>query len=332
MYGIERLWAMRATVIYGLMACVMLMLAPSAAEAVADVWQINGAPYSNQRWQTGNWYNNSGGGAAPPDVEDLVYIHYQRWVYVDTTEAIGELRMYSSGPSVLSITNGGTLTASSSGGRSGTIVLSGAGTGGPGPDPNTGVIDIHTGGTLTSSNTGLRTVLTGDSSQFGDLNLKGGTFNAEGSTGADVLSLLNVRINLNSGTFNMTGGQIHIGNGGAIEVNINGDQTTITMDDLNASDPLAGGDFNFNMDSDGVSTITDAGTTHLKNIDIVVDGANYTGGPGTFTLFSAGTLGSLPNNAPQAVNFPAGRPITFGQMGNDYVMTILPIGTIIHIL
>ena len=320
-------------IVVGIVAAgaVLVLATPVHADAIADDWQTNHGPYTWSQWGVG--FYKTTGGALPTDFKDWLRVHYRRYLYLDSSEEIGMLQMYAVGGSTLSITNGGALTVSSAGGQSGEISLSQAGgPTGPGGEPNVGIINVETGGTLTSANTGGRVVLTGDSSQFGSLNLNGGTFNAEGTTGADVLTLRNVQINLNSGTFNMTGGQIFVGNGGAIEVNINGDQTSISMDSLNASDPLSGGDFNFSMDADGISTVTVGGGCTLKNIDIEVDGTDYEGGTADFTLFSASVALSLPDNAPTTTGFPGAATVTFNKVGNDYVMSVhIPEGTVILI-
>ncbi len=295
----------------------------------ADVIVRNGLQGSANtlEWQTITaWYNPSISGAEVPKVDDEAQLQYARYTYMTTINTVGELQMYSAGGAPLEIRSGGSLTVTNTGGRTGEIVLSGAGSttvpGYPEWNAHRGVVNIETGGSLISGNTGARVVITGDASQFGELNLNGGTFTAQGTTGADTLTIRNAQINLNSGTFDMTGGQIFLGNGGAVEFNIYGDGTTILMDNLNSSNPLAGGVFNFIMDSDGVSTFIDAGTTNLKNIEIVVDGSNYTGnGLQQFTLFSAANLASLPDIAPQAINF-GGANYWFEQVGNDYIFFV----------
>lgn len=297
----------------------IVSLATSArADGISDDWQSNHAPYTWVQWGTG--FYTTQGGSLPTDLTDTLRIHYQRYVYLNTSEVIGQLQMFAVGGSTLSITNGGNLTVSSTGGQSGQTILSQAGgPTGPGGEPNTGIIDIYTGGSLTSSNTGARTVITGSSAQLGELNLNGGTFIANGNAVANGLEILHSEINLNSGTFDMTNGML-VPTG--VDFNINGDGTTIDLGILNVSG-IFNADFNFTMDSDGISTVSATDWISLTNATIVVDGTNYTGGSGTFTLFSPGGALTPPSTAPQATNFDD-YEVTFGTSGSDYVMNVMP--------
>lgn len=181
-----------------------------------------------------------------------------------------------------------------------------------------GTLNIN-GGTFTTSSTGYIELITGNNTSRGTLNINGGTFNNTDSNGSDdpngdVLRLQSANINITTGTVNLLNIQCQLLD---TTINVHGDAATINLDKLN---PLGNNEFNFFMDSDGVSTIASSSWLHLNNGTILVDGTNYTGGEGSFTLFSSITLASLPVSA-TAENLN-GFNAAFSQSGNDYIMTL----------
>lgn len=294
----------------------IVMLVLTTATVQGEFVQRNTTPNVWTDWNVNGWFSQSSVVRLPTS-NDWVRMHYNRDTYLTDAQAAAKLDMYWIGGADLRIDNGGSLNVTTANGYDGTITLSGAGS--TAGIPNVGNISIESGGTLTSGNTGARIVLNGNVSQKGSLNLNGGTFIAQGSSVNEALQVKNSIINLNSGTFDMTGGQIWMQD---VEMNINGDQTAIDFSYLNLASTLSA-DFNFNMDSAGISTINVGSWVHLLNANIVVDGSAYTGGAGDFVLFSSPNLASTPLNAAVAQNFGA-LDVSFKQIGNDYVMSVIP--------
>jgi hypothetical protein len=71
-----------------------------------------------------------------------------------------------------------------------------------------------------------------------------------------------------------------------------------------------------------VSTIASASWVSLANASIVVDGANYTGGAGEFTLISSTNMTAGPLSQ-SVINFD-GFTTTLSQGGSNYVLSIVP--------
>lgn len=141
-------------------------------------------------------------------------------------------------------------------------------------------------GTYTSINTGTRTVTTG----LGVLNITGGQFIAQASSGSDLLWISNSEINITGGTVDITGGQVRFSDSPTI--NIIGDASTIEIDRVNA---YTGTEVTFNLifDSDGISAVKSSSWLTLGAATINIDGSNYTGPAGSFTLFSSTNLTSV---------------------------------------
>ena len=297
-------------------AIAVAVFAGAAVTAQGEYVQRNTAPDVWADWNVNGWFSESSV-ARLPTADDDVYIHYNRDTFITDAQAAARLTMhFNVGGADLRIDNGGSLNVTAANGYDGVITLSGAGEflG----NPNVGNISVETGGTLTSGNTGIaRDVIGGDAGQRGSLTLNGGSFVAQG-TADSIAWLRNAEINLNSGAFDMTGTHALPVN---VDMNIYGDQTTIDFGLLNTG--AGSSAWNFAMDSDGISTVNIAGWYHLIGTEIVVDGTEYAGGTGEFVLFSGGSLASLPTTAATAQNF-GGLEVSFGQVGNDYVMTVIP--------
>lgn len=170
------------------------------------------------------------------------------------------------------------------------------------------------GGSFTHSGTGTRTVTDGD----GAVNVSGGSFNAVGASPSDILRMRN-DMTISGGTVNLTGGQVVFDQGH--DLNVVGNDATINMDRLNYGSFT--GAINFDFDSDGISSIISSAFMNLANASIAVDGTNYTGGAGVFTLFESASLSGLPSSA-VANNF-GGLTGTFSQSGENYILTLTAI-------
>ena len=124
----------------------------------------------------------------------------------------------------------------------------------------------------------------------GAINVSGGVFQVAGlTTGEDTVSFGNEVINISGGTFDVSGGQVFAGND--TQFNIIGDAATIQLDRLNlAANTARESTFNFVFDSDGVSTVKNAAFLSLTEANLLVDGSAYTGGIGSFDLFTSAYL------------------------------------------
>ena len=123
----------------------------------------------------------------------------------------------------------------------------------------------------------------------GAINVSGGVFEVAGLTGGtDTVSFGNEVINISGGTFDVSGGQVFAGND--TQFNIIGDAATIQLDRLNLATANRQSTFNFVFDSDGVSTVENAAFLALSEANLLVDGSAYTGGIGSFDLFTSANL------------------------------------------
>ncbi len=179
---------------------------------------------------------------------------------------------------------------------------------------DTGTVNVVTGGTLTATGN-IQLGRSSNNGAKGILNLSGGTLQIADTgrliigldgTGTHATGLLN----LSSGTFDgrlLVGSDV-VGNSGDI-ARINGSKATVGSASSagNALEVRGSGTLEFVFDASGISTMTYAGTVAFsRGSSIVVDGAAYTGGAGTFNLISAGTLLDAKNVAISLINFAAG--------------------------
>ena len=163
-------------------------------------------------------------------------------------------------------------------------------TGGSALNLDGGNLDISGGTvTLTDPAPGGGTFSITDAGNTGALNVSGGVFQVAGLTGGtDTVSFGNEVINISGGTFDVSGGQVFAGND--TQFNIIGDAATIQLDRLNLATADRQSTFNFVFDSDGVSTVKNAAFLSLTEANLLVDGSAYTGGIGSFDLFTSAYL------------------------------------------
>ena len=75
-----------------------------------------------------------------------------------------------------------------------------------------------------------------------------------------------------------------------------GDAATTQMDRLNLGTDTRQPTFNFVFDSDGVSTVENDAFLSLTAANLLVDGSAYTGGIGSFDLFTSANLVGVSTN------------------------------------
>lgn len=125
----------------------------------------------------------------------------------------------------------------------------------------------------------------------GTVNISDGNFTANGTGPSDGLLLGAQAINISGGVVNMTGGQVQIDD--ETTLSVIGDAATINMDRLNLSNAAFGGTLRWVFDSDGVSTINNSSFTGLVEGSLIIDGTNYTGPGGVFTLLDTTNLATI---------------------------------------
>lgn len=206
---------------------------------------------------------------------------------------------------------------------------------GPGGNTSAGNLTI-TGGTLnitepTAANTGLAIAANfGSANAESTLTQSGGTLN--------VLSSRFIIGALGKASYTISGGSLNatdIRLGGSSNVNnpefiVEGDGvTSIQTDALFASfgDQVAEYDIVFNFGPTGTTSIDVDGLFGVDaTTEIVVNGANYTGGPDTLTLITYGDATSTANielATFTAINFD-GFETSFSVNGNSLTFTIVP--------
>jgi hypothetical protein len=183
----------------------------------------------------------------------------------------------------------------------------------------TGLVQIQ-GGSLTSVNTGARIVMQG---QNGGINstfaISSGSFTAQGSAAADALDIRGVRLDISGGTVDMSGGQMRTLLNPTISVF--GDAATIQVGYLNSAAGTTTATYNFAFGSSGISSIDSAAWMHLGGATINVDGSAYTGGAGSFNLFTSVNLASTP--LAQYITSPFdGYDTAFSVADNNLVLTL----------
>lgn len=175
-------------------------------------------------------------------------------------------------------------------------------------------VDVLAGGTFnlssgnfTNNGSGSRSIFSDTNGAGGVVNITGGTFTALGAAPNHILRFENDTINISGGTVNASGGQVLLAN--TTTLSITGDAATIQMDRLNMNTAARAATVNFNFGPTGVSPIQNDAFLHLSNATLNIDGSNYTGGSGTFDLFTAPNVASLS---------PTVNVTGFGVEGVDY--------------
>ena len=157
----------------------------------------------------------------------------------------------------------------------------------------------------------------GNASNLGKIVVDGGTFNTINTAGVtNTVNLQRTEFDIHSGTFSLMDNQTLLNES---IVNIHGDAATVEIQYLNGA---LSADFNFFMDSDGVSTVVSTGWSSLANIDVVVDGTDYEGGVGTYTLFQSVNAQGIVAATALAQNFDSSLVASFYLSGNDYIMEL----------
>jgi len=133
----------------------------------------------------------------------------------------------------------------------------------------------------------------------GRIELKSGTvtINAGAPATGGATTLNAGLIEIGGGDFTV-GGQVFVGDGTETAFKVIGDDAAIWLSYLNQQAHTGdSGTFRFVFDETGVSTINVVGWVNLTTARIVVDGAAFAGGSGTFTLFDAANLNLLADPA-----------------------------------
>jgi dienelactone hydrolase len=328
--------------------CVLVLWGLLAGSATAQI------PFS--RGADGNWSDlskwranyGSGWGAATnfPGVNDSVTVNNDRVLNLDVNTQVSTVQLVNNTASAVLNVNGantltasvlnvghatqtGTATVNQSAGTvySTTAVIGGAGTGtysltggtlsldGTTTINSPGTLNIN-GGTLTSDHEGTDISITGE----GFIQMMDGLWNSAVSAAApqgDVL-ITDVDVAISGGTVELTGQNYFTG-----EFRVIGNSATISIDRLN-NNAANHGDFVFEFDADGVSTIDSSGSwISLDSATVTVDGSAYTGGTGVFTLFQAANLAST-STAVTVTNFSGNLTATVTQdvVSGTVVLTI----------
>ncbi|MEP4078854.1 beta strand repeat-containing protein [Haloferula sp.] len=177
--------------------------------------------------------------------------------------------------------------------------------------------------TLTDPNPGGDPFNVMGSGSSGTLNVTGGSFIVAGATVAGDNTVFRGTTNISGGSFSALGGnQIPAG---SPVFNITGDDATIDLNICSTNSAGRAATYNFKFGSTGISAINCATRTRLSFATVTVDGADYTGGPGTHHLFATGNVGNLVNDAPTSATvitpFP-GLDATIELQGNGLVVVL----------
>ena len=167
------------------------------------------------------------------------------------------------------------------------------------------------GGTLTINKDSENVTVDGD----GLLLINSGTFTSQGTDPGDLLTMHN-DVRVVDGTVNLAG-QNYFGG----EFRVVGDAATIQIDRLNSSATVTT-DFVFEMDSDGISAITNTNWMSLEYTTITVDATAYTGGAGTFTLFDTNNLAQISDGSLSVIGLANGLTGQIIQDENNDIVTL----------
>ena len=133
----------------------------------------------------------------------------------------------------------------------------------------------------------------------GLIKVQSGSFSSLGTAASDVLSVY-ADVEISGGTVDLNGQNKFAG-----QLKVIGDSATINIDRLNTPPGGNIGELVFEMGATGISTINGIGFGRLTAYNLTVDGANYTGGSGTFTLYDCRNLVGVPASY-TITNFAAG--------------------------
>ncbi len=277
------------------------------------------------------WNPGTGWGAAPdyPTSNDTVLLNGGRALAIDTNAAVAglvvpnaatdaSLAVHTPGKTLTvttllvghsTVTGNGTVNQSTGTVSAATVSIGGAGSGTY--NLRGGTLEL-VGTTMNVVSNGLLTIDGGTVTNAagmavsgpGKIELKSGTLTINaGAPATGGVTKLNAGIIEVTGGELTVGGQVFVGDGEATEFKVVGDDAAISVAYLNQQ-PHTGdsGTFHFVFDETGVSTINVVGWMNLTTARIVVDGAAFAGGPGTFTLFDAANLNLLADPANIAVN------------------------------
>lgn len=129
-----------------------------------------------------------------------------------------------------------------------------------------------------------QTVLNG----AGLINISGGTFSILNSGSPSAGLVVGTDITISGGTFDMSLGQFLPQNN--MTLTVEGSAATVQTNRLNAASAARAATLAWNFDSTGVSTIVNTAFASLEFASLRIDGTNYTGGAGTFDLFTSTSL------------------------------------------
>ncbi|NME70142.1 hypothetical protein [Flammeovirga aprica] len=155
------------------------------------------------------------------------------------------------------------------------------------------------------------------SSDDGDISIDQGTYRIEGTAPYDIIEISD-NMNITGGTVELVNGQVKFSN--HPEVNITGDEASITMDRLNVNSTQSAVTFNFTFGNNGVSTVETNQWMTLSHITVNVDGSAYNGGEGTFELFKSNNMTHI-GEIYLCGGFP-GFNATFSKQNNNWVVTL----------
>jgi dienelactone hydrolase len=303
-----------------------LLCATSTSSAIT----FTGGNHVDSNWNLSSSWTGNGG--VLPTSGDNALINQNRRAFVDSNVNFGgSLTLANSSrddhTGVVDVRTGGTFAVSTAsvgtaGGSHGRIDVTGGDMTTSGSVINRDTINLSSG-TLSLFNTatgGNNRALEADTnginnSAGGVLNVTGGDLTAGAAMTSGAIQFYSA-IEISAGSFSTVVQTFFAGT----SLTITGDAATIALTQLNQTVGRVV-DFNFNFDSDGVSTIVNSGFMSLAGATINVDGSGYGGGAGEFTLISSTNYvdGVF---AGQSVTGFAGLDGVVSASGNDLILTL----------
>ena len=297
-----------------------LLCAASTSYGAALVW--TGGNNADSNWNLASSWTGNGG--VLPTSSDSVLINQNRRAIIDSDVAFGGIltnqnTSNTDHTSQIDVRTGGILAV--------TTASNGSSTGGNGLIKVTGGIMTTTGAvtnrdviSLESGALSLFNTATGGNNQAlsaaaGSLNVTGGALTAGAAMSSGTIQFYSA-IDISAGSFTTVAQTFFAGT----SLTITGDAATIALTQLNQTVGRAV-DFNFNFDSDGVSTIVNSGFMSLAGATINVDGSGYAGGAGEFTLISAGNYSDDVFAASSVTGFD-GLDGVVSASGNNLILTL----------
>ena len=269
-----------------------LLCATSTSSAIT----FTGGNNVDSNWNLSSSWTGNGG--VLPTSGDNALINQNRRAFVDSNVNFGgSLTLANSSrddhTGVVDVRTGGTFAVSTAsvgaaGGSHGRIDVTGGYMTTTGSVINRDTINLSSGtlslfNTATGGNNRALEVDTNgiNNSAGGVLNVTGGDLTAGAAMTSGAIQFYSA-IEISAGSFTTVAQTFFAGT----SLTITGDAATIALTQLNQTVGRAV-DFNFNFDSDGVSTIVNSGFMSLAGATINVDGSGYGGGAGEFTLISS---------------------------------------------